>query len=582
MQEWRWQPFKGLRFLHDFIFEADDRPNQSSVYLRQSRAINSYFGSKISFYFTFNAYYISWLIPLILTGLLFSLPQLWYSNEAGEVRLGNGITLLNAIVVIAWGSFMQQRWLRKSHELAAIFGTRNFEQTLEASQRFLLKNEELERYQHPITGKMEPKFRFRERLPRYAWSFFVVAVCVTVVIVTCFLNLKLRYAVDPQGKNLLASIALGVENAVTVTILDALYTGVSNELVSYENHRTDFEQEQSKVGKLFVFRYINGFSGVLGPFFIPAPDRAAAPNSIGAVEVLGIQLVTLMLTQFAIVVAKEKLLIVMFLHWDSGRLKNKLTGGWFSKDAAAMTSQSAVEMTKRHQNILLDSIKPALDDAAVFDDYSYLAVQFAYVVSFAAVMPLAPLIALIVTSMELQLDLWKYVHLAQRPMPLKASGIGVWNQVLRASLLLAVPINCIVMFKGQWDTGLTELIADLYEKPGCERSLTFCGMLLVLLVTKEVFGALQSPFAWWVFVEDITTDRDSSAQAAAERRRAARKQREKEMGESSDDTSSDDDDNVQKGDDDNVQKAKSLDTITIVQSPLLPVESPRLSRAKSL
>ena len=73
-----------------------------------------------------------------------------------------------------------------------------------------------------------------------------------------------------------------------------------------------------------------------------------------------------------------------------------------------------------------DSQKPNLDKKWLYDDLSTVSLQFSYVICFASILPVAPLFALLVISLELKSDLCKYLFLGQRPSPTRASGVGIW------------------------------------------------------------------------------------------------------------------------------------------------------------
>jgi len=54
---------------------------------------------------------------------------------------------------------------------------------------------------------------------------------------------------------------------------------------------------------------------------------------------------------------------------------------------------------------------------------------------------LAPLFALINNLIEIRLDAWKLLWKYKRPIPYKASNIGIWNDILSAVSYFAVLTN---------------------------------------------------------------------------------------------------------------------------------------------
>eukprot|EP01062_Namystynia_karyoxenos_P003142 TRINITY_DN11107_c0_g1_i1.p1 TRINITY_DN11107_c0_g1~~TRINITY_DN11107_c0_g1_i1.p1 ORF type:complete len:3742 (+),score=1181.92 TRINITY_DN11107_c0_g1_i1:95-11320(+) len=522
-EEWALQPLRRCSFFRDFLREASERPSKEDRYLRQAVMLNNYLGSEIAFYFSFIAFYVSWLLPLTLSGFAFTIPQIIYSRMVGEATLENEVTLANGAFVIAWAQIFLLRWKRKSSELASLFGTRDYEKTLDPSEKFLLDNADREKRFNPITGRLEPDFREVHRLPRQVATWTVTALCVGVVILACWGNLVLRYDLDPDGTRTSMSVVSGVVNALTIIVLDVLYTLVAEVLSEFENHRTRFEHDQAQLAKLFIFRYINGFSGLLGPFLLRPPTTTA--DSLGPSEVLGMQLATLLFTQFVIASFKEKVLVVGYLHWATRKIGDKVRrfGTLLDLDSlSAADRRQRLRVLKHHEAILFDSVKPSLDDGtstALFDDYSLIAVQFGYVISFASVLPLAPLFAMILAFLELQSDLYKYLVLAQRPMPERAGGIGVWVGVFNATIYLAIPINAIVMFNGSRDAwrshGWLDVISEWRERPDCRKAMGLLGTVIILLGLKALCENIAMPVAGWVFNEDLVTARQRGSGGAA-------------------------------------------------------------------
>ena len=77
-----------------------------------------------------------------------------------------------------------------------------------------------------------------------------------------------------------------------------------------------------------------------------------------------------------------------------------------------------------------------------FQDYTALVIQLGFVLLFSAVFPLAPLIAFINNIILIRLGAIKLCYTKQRPIATKASGIGVWEDVLQIMSVLGILTNC--------------------------------------------------------------------------------------------------------------------------------------------
>jgi hypothetical protein len=60
---------------------------------------------------------------------------------------------------------------------------------------------------------------------------------------------------------------------------------------------------------------------------------------------------------------------------------------------------------------------------------------------------LAPLFALFNNLIELRLDAWKFLSKYKRPIPFKASDIGIWGDIITAISYLAVLTNVSIKYE---------------------------------------------------------------------------------------------------------------------------------------
>jgi hypothetical protein len=91
-------------------------------------------------------------------------------------------------------------------------------------------------------------------------------------------------------------------------------------------------------------------------------------------------------------------------------------------------------------------------------DYTMLTIQIGFVLCFSVVFPLAPLIALLTNVFMIRIDAYKLCALRRRPIAQKASGIGVWENVLQVMGVVGVICTCgiIALTSDQLSQQLTE------------------------------------------------------------------------------------------------------------------------------
>ena len=88
------------------------------------------------------------------------------------------------------------------------------------------------------------------------------------------------------------------------------------------------------------------------------------------------------------------------------------------------------------------------DPYEIFDDYIEMVVQFGYIVLFASVSVLGPLVTLIFVFTELRSDSWRLEKTLRRPMPAKTHHIGMWIYLLEFMVFLGVLSNVVVTCYG--------------------------------------------------------------------------------------------------------------------------------------
>ena len=225
-------------------------------YMEHCSSLERYLGSKIAFYFAFSSMYCSYLLLLFLSGVVFTSIQIMLGFYKSEK-----FVIWNAVVVTIWAARFRERWRRKASELASIWDVHNVESWEPPSAAFLKRNSHEKTSPNPITGAMEPSFGKYRRALRYLVSIAVTAIMAFIVICVNIGNVYLR---DTYGYNSLESkVAFGIENAVTINILDAIFAIIAKFLDVYENHRTLSRSQASAILKNFTFRFINGYSGLI-------------------------------------------------------------------------------------------------------------------------------------------------------------------------------------------------------------------------------------------------------------------------------------------------------------------------------
>eukprot|EP00635_Sarcinochrysidales_sp_CCMP3193_P013864 CAMPEP_0118893284 /NCGR_PEP_ID=MMETSP1166-20130328/2555_1 /TAXON_ID=1104430 /ORGANISM="Chrysoreinhardia sp, Strain CCMP3193" /LENGTH=589 /DNA_ID=CAMNT_0006832083 /DNA_START=4095 /DNA_END=5864 /DNA_ORIENTATION=+ len=123
-----------------------------------------------------------------------------------------------------------------------------------------------------------------------------------------------------------------------------------------------------------------------------------------------------------------------------------------------------------------------------FADYRDLVIIYGYTVLFVAAFPLAPLMALVNSYIQIRSDAWHISVQCRRPWPSNAEDIGTWSEIIELMSYLAVLINSvIVVYTG---TFLDNFVTS-------SRLLVFIGLYHGLFILK---------FTVAILVDDVPRD----------------------------------------------------------------------------
>ncbi|TMW62806.1 hypothetical protein Poli38472_005424 [Pythium oligandrum] len=263
-----------------------------------------------------------------------------------------------------------------------------------------------------------------------------------------------------------------------IPMLDYIFTHIARRMTNWENHRTETHYQSHLILKVFSFRFVHVFASL---YYYAFAHASRADNLLR----MAIQLASIMITDQVWRNVMQTLYPFIKRRRQAQR-KKKATNAQFEASTVFNLTSMAVSGTRPHQHraslVLLQNrgtlprtgsaynmptmatthnaviheqcvrLEQASDKAweeaeleqyDTFEDYTEMLIQFGYVTFFSLAFPLAPLLALCNNTLELRIDAFKLCHAKQRPIAQKASGIGIWFQVLQLMSVLAVLTNCL-------------------------------------------------------------------------------------------------------------------------------------------
>jgi len=391
-----------------------------------------YFGEKITLLFMFQYHYKNWLSLPIILGVPCNIVMLAQNDFNFQ-----GLPLL-AFIVSIWAVCMTEYWKRKESTAALRYGTSEYENQLQDRPDFVG-----EIRQSPINGEKEIYFPEKKRALRKGLSstvVFLIASCAVAVVVGIYaMKAALRNDIGDSVQTL-ASIL----SAIQIQFFDFIFNKwLVYILTNFENHQTNIEYEDSIIGKLFIFQFVNSYSSFFYLAFVaeymPVPD-GAPDNAVGE---CGAPSCMPALAQNVAIIFFSRLASNVFAKVGMPILMEKLQWCWGNVEIAGLKEKN--EKKKRsspEKQADLLRYDPMLYNIQSFQE---IAIQFGYLALFLVALPAAPLFAYISCAFDIRASIWQLCNVYQRPDPDGGSDIGTWQMIFQLMAGAAVITNAGLM-----------------------------------------------------------------------------------------------------------------------------------------
>ena len=284
----------------NFAFLEAPAPFHVPPHVRYTR---QYAGEQAALYFTFVTFIIYYLLPIALTGLVFT----YFHLRDGS---GNPATPWNAIIVLFWATWLIEAWTRKQSELAMHWGRRKYKNLERISYRFkplLNKDGTPKTKLNQVTQAHDPYYPLLRRRLKVSFSVIFTLAAMAVVVAVQIAVTKLT----PDGnspEDQYKQIALSIASAVIIQVTKAVYLFCADKLTEWENYALESQADTSLNLKSFAFCFFN-------EFFTLYWIALGLDNNTDASTRLFIQLITLVLTSIATNILLQQVLPWARLRW---------------------------------------------------------------------------------------------------------------------------------------------------------------------------------------------------------------------------------------------------------------------------
>jgi len=200
-----------------------------------------------------------------------------------------------------------------------------------------------------------------------------------------------------------------------------------------ENHQTDTQYEDSLVGKLYMFTFVNSYAALYFMAFVQGYTSLGCEKG-SCMNDLAYTMVVLFMTNLIVGNATEILVPKI--------------NQYLKAQAESAGSDGPKSMSLAELQYTLDEYDPL---ESTIEDFTTISIELGYVVLFAVAFPLAPFMAAVSEYVQIRTDGWKLCRAFRRCQPVGAQDIGIWATIFQLTTYAAVISNAgIVMFTGDW------------------------------------------------------------------------------------------------------------------------------------
>lgn len=517
------QPFWG-NSMHQFLLER--RTHQYEMLW----PFLTYFGEKHAFYYVFVTFYTVWLLLIAVPGALCQL--LWLADSL------HFVTPLFAVVVSIWATLLVERWKRKKSEIQSNFG--NFKRNRTEEFPEFYGDFQVETLEKPVVEVTFPKsvqlFRIYCGLP-VLLSLGCTVVAIFVGVRTSQVSEQVVEETLPGLPTELVPYLIPLLNAVSMIVLDYLYTRVARALTRWENHRTVWQYESMLAAKLFWFKFLNAFISL---FWVAFVDQDAANLRKQLTIVMGVRQVWYMAVRNVVpLVRVHRKWKAAGFHFHRPKTPQNSEAAtrsslgacfgamfeWYNAELASdvpppdlQPGQSPEQSaTSRGRSdvppmVLVQELMQPPD--FLMDKQMEIILQFGYITMFVSVLPVAPLLALFNNVITTRLDVISCTQAKQRPPFESETEVQTFMSILEFMSFAAVAVNCGVLFftvKGDFESLLL-----LGSNAWADSSDFYIDKLWMLLIIEHVvLGAkallsltIDDSAAWVQHDEDRNDEED--------------------------------------------------------------------------
>lgn len=387
--------------------------------------LRDYFGEKVAFYFLFLGFYIKWLIPVAVLGVVLQFIDF-------VVQTPDNTTMVPfCILMSVWSTFMPYFWRRQEAKYAISWGTLDLVETLEPCR----PEHTGERMINPVTAQVEPHYPFKKRIYDYIFSASIMVITLVLLVFSLGVLILCRHLYRAD----MGILFFCLVTAAYCELANEILTKIGRVLTDRENHRTLSEHETHLLSKVMCFKFINSYAVLFYIVFMKHHGHLFGVQMDCKDCLLDMEGQLAVFVIFRLVVSNvfEFFLPRVKLWWrsclynDARYLREQL------KFTHLQSSDLSVPETQ--------SKKERFDNFSNFDE---ILITHGYMSLFAMASPWICFATLISVMVEIYLDMKGLIENRQRPRPVRSKTNEPWTTALDIYGCIGAFTNGLILIFG--------------------------------------------------------------------------------------------------------------------------------------
>lgn len=416
--------------------------------------IRDYFGEKIAIYFRFLSFSSYHQFFMAIIGIVIFIIQDVFKdhpsrNAAGSYTANNFkiVTLIYIIILLLWTIVFTERWKRSQALFAMRYGMMDLDLSDKDNVRPGFVGENI---RDLSSNDMNILYYSKKR--RFLTCLYTYSVSVLIILSSIVVTVALLYWKHTNGRNDFGFfILLTLINTLQIIVFNYIYTRLAIIFTNQENHPTNQEYVDSLIFKLFTFAFFNTFNSM----FIIAFIKPYYPNLFGScieasnfcdenntrcqngfncfVELsFQVRYVFIINVIVALLVKILQPLItrIIIKYFNVRQRLKEYPWELIDRQIEHEAEKPQYALTQQVDNTIYDI-------QALMLNYTFLTL-------FSLTFPLAFLFSFISTVLNIIADKHKLMSFFQRPRPMNARSLGIWQAVLEIVIFLTIIVNSAI------------------------------------------------------------------------------------------------------------------------------------------